>query len=127
MPRSAPFNKSTPFRPKNASRDDFEEVTVHLLDDVRFCGRHADVEIDHHVGELVAVDQSYFDGRFFRCPPCAVGECATRDEHSLGCSLSHEAADEFIDLAWADGTVPFLCLHVDHVQPEPVLSNDAVD
>src|ERR1700722_12286230 len=105
-----------------------EEVFVHALDDVGLPVLYADVVGDHELGKRDAIDEDNSRGYAVVVGDGLVGETAGGDENSAVSLRAVQGTDESLDLRAPDrarGRVP-LGLHVNLVQAERVLADDAI-
>jgi hypothetical protein len=106
----------------------FEKVFVHALDDVGFPVLHADVMGHHKLRQRDAVDENDTGGYPVGVGDGLVSEAARGDKDPAVNLCTVQGADESLNFWAADsvrGSVP-LGLHVNLVQAERVLPDDAV-
>lgn len=83
--------------------------------------------LNHQVGQSVTINQNNFLGYFLGVGDSGVGEIAGGDENSFMRLLASQGTDETLDLLTADGVLPTLGLHINHIQPQPVFVDQSVD
>lgn len=83
--------------------------------------------LDHQVGEAGAVDEDDFLVYGLCVIVSVLHEIAGRDEDTFVGLLTSKRSDEALDLFSPDVALPAFGLHIDHIQPEAVLVDHAVD
>jgi hypothetical protein len=98
----------------------FEEIFVNSLDDIRFSILHADVEVNHQLGERVPVNQDQPRGDALGIVPGVGGKAAGSDEDATVSLGAVKGTDELLDLRAPNRSVGgvTLRLNVDPVEAD---------
>lgn len=98
-----------------------------MLDHVGGRGRYADIEVNHEIGQSLAIDENHLRADA-RCVVDRIGRVdGRRDEQALLCALALEGPNKLLNLRPTYRTLPAFGLNENRVEAEAVLLDDSVD